>query len=604
MARRPHGQIRRSQAIATFGPGALIDLPEHSAIIGGLDGWPKESELDEIKEPRLSAKLQVMTGVPLPRLYAPPADNSAPWESGPGVTAWRFPEWFVVQEPLSGDGEGSGGPDRGRSRRLVHRKQLERGRYERLRVVPTRFVRACPKGHVSDLNWRWFAHRGATECKNRQVWLDERGTGGDLGDLWVRCECGVSRQMSEATNLEDLALGHCNGERPWLGPAAREDCGIPARLLIRTATNAYFPQVVSVLSLPDRRNAIQTAVAECWQFLQIVQDAATLQMTRNYPQVAASLASFSDADVLEAIEQQRTGTVKDRPVKQVELDAILAAPTGYGEDVPVDDDFYARRLPDSVWRKSSVCDPVEAVIQLHRLREVAAVTGFTRFEALTPDIHGEYDTDVKPAQIATNPTWYPAVENRGEGVFVQLKDSAVQEWLKRPQVKDRIDALSEGYQRWQESRSNKKVRDFVGGPYILLHTLSHLILQSLSMACGYPASSIRERIYVGDKHFGFLLYTGTPDADGTLGGLVQEARYFERHLTEALQMASLCSNDPICAQHDSGKSMEGRWLHGAACHGCSFLAETSCEMRNDYLDRALVVPVLGMPDAALFPALG
>ena len=46
--------------------------------------------------------------------------------------------------------------------------------------------------------------------------------------------------------------------------------------------------------------------------------------------------------------------------------------------------------------------------------------------------------------------------------------------------------------------------------------------------------------------------------------------------------------------------MEGRWLHGAACHGCALVAETSCEMRNDYLDRALVIPVLGVPDAAFF----
>jgi hypothetical protein len=48
---------------------------------------------------------------------------------------------------------------------------------------------------------------------------------------------------------------------------------------------------------------------------------------------------------------------------------------------------------------------------------------------------------------------------------------------------------------------------------------------------------------------------------------------------------------------------EGRWLHGAACHGCTLIAETSCEMRNDYLDRALVVPTLQDPGAAFFPAL-
>jgi hypothetical protein len=125
------------------------------------------------------------------------------------------------------------------------------------------------------------------------------------------------------------------------------------------------------------------------------------------------------------------------------------------------------------------------------------------------------------------------------------------------------------------------------------------------MRCGYPASSIRERIYADAPagRYGILLYTGSPDAEGTLGGLVQQARYMEEHLGQALRMSALCSNDPICAQHGPGESMEGRWLHGAACHGCALVAETSCEMRNDYLDRALVVPVLGVPDAAFFRAL-
>jgi hypothetical protein len=122
------------------------------------------------------------------------------------------------------------------------------------------------------------------------------------------------------------------------------------------------------------------------------------------------------------------------------------------------------------------------------------------------------------------------------------------------------------------------------------------------MRCGYPASSIRERVYADDEseHFGVMLYTGSPDADGTLGGLVQEARHIEDHLDHALRAGALCSNDPICAQHSPIRSMDGRWLLGAACHGCALVAETSCEVRNDYLDRALVVPVLGMPDAAFF----
>ena len=123
------------------------------------------------------------------------------------------------------------------------------------------------------------------------------------------------------------------------------------------------------------------------------------------------------------------------------------------------------------------------------------------------------------------------------------------------------------------------------------------------MRCGYPASSLRERIYVhpDSQRFGLMLYTSSPDAEGTLGGLVQQARHIEEHLTLALAAAALCSNDPVCAQHEPGVSMEQRWLHGASCHACSLVSETSCEMRNDYLDRALVVPTLAAPEAAFFP---
>src|SRR5947208_15324299 len=98
MSRKAHGQIRRGQVINTYGPGALIDLPKHSAIVGGLDTWPKTSDLDEIVESRLTSKLQIMTGIAAPRLFGPPPDSTDPREPTKGVGVWRFPEWFVVQE--------------------------------------------------------------------------------------------------------------------------------------------------------------------------------------------------------------------------------------------------------------------------------------------------------------------------------------------------------------------------------------------------------------------------------------------------------------------------------------------------------------------------
>ena len=593
---RAEGQIRRSQVITTFGPGALIDLPRHSGIVGGLDtAWPRPEQLQEIHEPRLAGKLALLTGIAHPPLYAPPPDATSLADTPLGIGVYRFPEWMVVQEAPGSDRVGE------RSRRLVHRTGLDgKERFDGRRVVPTRFVRACPRGHIEDLDWYGFTHGGKTTC-NQQLWLDERGTGGDLGDLTVRCTCGKSRSLREAADTEANSLGPCRGARPWLGKADFEPCGMPSRLLIRTAANAHFPQVLSTLSLPEEVLPVQEAVLSQWDVLKSVDDPATLAAFRKIDKVAVALDGFSDEEVLATIDALKSEAAQDeKPVKLVELDALLAAPEGYEDDIPINPDFHARRLRDDAWRAAPITDGVERVVQLHRLREVLALVGFTRFEAPVPDIHGELDSDVTRADLALEPRWFPAVENHGEGLFLALDGDAVQDWLGRPAVVSRVEQLRGGHKLWMDRRHVE--RPFPGGPYILLHTLSHLLITAVAMRCGYPASSIRERIFVDyDGHrYGLMLYTASPDAEGTLGGLVSQAKSLAAHLRLALRYGGLCSNDPVCAQHSPDRGYEDRLLHGASCHGCTLIAETSCEMRNDYLDRALVVPTLADADAAFF----
>ncbi len=601
------GSVRRGQVITTYGPGALIDLPRDSAIVGGLDYWPGERQLEEIDEPRLAARLRGLTGGAAPKLYAPPAASDRPGFQSPGIASPRFPEWFVVQ---GGAGPGDRRKRRSRARRLVHQRSLDdRRKFNGQPVVATRFVRGCVRGHVDDIDWYGFVHGGKSDCRG-ELRLEERGTAGDLSNIFVRCGCGKSRGMHEAKELDrqNPPLGYCTGARPWLGRHANEDCQHPARLLIRTATNAWFPQVVTVLSLPRKGEAVDRAVGELWDTLQVVKTEESLALLKGIPKVMAALHEFDDADVLAAIERRRAGEPEDRPVKLAELDALIDAPAGYGEDVPVDRGFHARRLPTNAWDRAGDLfgGRIEAVVQVHRLREVSALADFTRFEAPTPDIDGEVDTDVARAEIALEPSWFPAVENRGEGVFLLLDGDAVSDWLRKPEVEDRCAALAAGHRHWLDERKiTLEKRPFPGGPYILLHTLSHLLIQSLALRCGYPAASIRERVYVDPaaRRYGLLLYTASSDAEATLGGLVQQARDIAGHLRQALHIARPCSNDPVCAHHAPGKSDENRWLHGAACHGCTLVAETSCEMRNDYLDRGLVVPIVGC-DAGLFGRIG
>jgi hypothetical protein len=55
----------------------------------------------------------------------------------------------------------------------------------------------------------------------------------------------------------------------------------------------------------------------------------------------------------------------------------------------------------------------------------------------------------------------------------------------------------------------------------------------------------------------------------------------------------LCSNDPSAPRTIPASASSDRRTEGAACHGCLYIAECSCERFNRFLDRALVVPTIG-----------
>jgi hypothetical protein len=236
-------------------------------------------------------------------------------------------------------------------------------------------------------------------------------------------------------------------------------------------------------------------------------------------------------------------------------------------------------------------------VLVHRLREVTALVGFTRFDAAGPDIRGELDLDVERAPLVVDPKWMPAVENRGEGLFIQFDDGAIKAWEEKPEVQARNAELRESFDEWLHDHTGFKAI-FPGTSYVMLHSLAHMLITAISLECGYPASSLRERIYApvaGSAEmagaYGILIFTGSSDAQGTLGGLVHAARDIKRHLARACQLGSLCSNDPVCSSHSPGQGAVEK-LSGAACHGCLYISETSCEQFNRYLDRSLVTPTI------------
>jgi len=242
---------------------------------------------------------------------------------------------------------------------------------------------------------------------------------------------------------------------------------------------------------------------------------------------------------------------------------------------------------------------IDQVVLVSRLREVRALLGFTRLSAPERD-------ELRPVRripLARGPAeWVPAVEQRGEGIFLELREQQVARWASSIAEHEHITALVRAYRQWALDRDQTPTTGFPIARFLLIHTLSHMLMRQVALECGYSSASLRERIYLGTPSSpaaGVLISTAASDSEGTLGGLVAlgERRYLERILRQALDDASHCSSDPLCAEHVP--EFPSAVLHNAACHACLFASETSCEAGNRWLDRAVLADLTG--DGFAFP---
>jgi hypothetical protein len=605
---RPDGAIRKGQIVTTFGAGAMVDLVDQAVLVSGLDFWNFRGDggVQVILEPRLREALaerfrRAHNGMALSVEAAfrePPGCDDTEATRAAGISVLEFPQWFVCQ----------------RCRALVRARdglELKSKRYAHACAdaksgdcVPVRFVGACTNGHLQDWPWVEFAHRKQGLCNLADLVLEEGATG-DFSEIVARCRtCGASERLSAAMVSEAGAM-RCDGHRPWLGEQGREECkGTHLRLLVRTASNGYFPQVVSALSVPDKAGELADAVASVWDVVAAATE-QTLAAFRTIPKVAAALGAYSDAQVFATIAARKAGSaLAGLPLRSAEFQQFLSAPDESLGDrpEPKEKNYFVRRYRP---KDQKLPVGIERVVLAHKLREVRALVGFTRIEPATPDLQGSYDLDVRAASLGLVTNWLPATEVLGEGVFFRLDEKAVRAWESRDIVVDRAAELEAGFAAWAARFKTKPT--FPGVRFYMVHSLAHLLINAISLECGYAASAIRERIYCApadDPHgamAALLLSTGSSGSEGTLGGLVDQGRRLRRHLQYAWDLGRLCSNDPVCARHSPKDDHAERHLEGAACHGCMFIAECSCERFNGFLDRALVVPTLGNdPSLAFF----
>jgi len=416
-----------------------------------------------------------------------------------------------------------------------------------------------------------------------------RDAGSVLGPrVTITCAagCGAQGNVSEAAGSRGAAkLPRCRGRHPHL--QTFENCNEPLKLMVLGSSNLWFGVTVSALHLPED-DVVAAAIDQQWAVVSGQSSPELLaQLVRIVPSLHA-LVDLSPDELWSAVEAERQRRAVDvQPAPQTNLlDAewqLLSHPTTKKQD----DDFRAEPTP----KPQPFGQVLEQVVQVKRLREVQAMVGFTRIDAPS---QGDLDPAFR-APLSTGATkWAPAVERRGEGIFLELREPLVAAWCDRVDDHPHIDALRDSYRRWSANREIDANPDFPVARYLLVHTLSHLLLRQVALECGYSSASIRERLYVGSPAHptaGLLLSTAASDSEGTLGGLValSEARFLGRLLEQAVDDARTCSSDPLCAERVPKAPSDH--LSIAACHACLFASETSCEAGNRWLHRGVLVDI-------------
>jgi hypothetical protein len=592
MAPNELGPLRRSAAATTFGPGAIVDFRAGeatiSAVVAGLEEWDSRfppagmRHPQAIREERLQKKLNVR-GFRLPPVRDPARESDAER----ALVAVRFPSWLQCPQCDRIGQEDRWNHVPGRAGRICQECTNKAPSRDNVFVIPVRFVMACETGHLDEFPWHfWVSHKEG--CTNRKGLLKLRSEQAGLAGLILSCpKCNARRSMDGIFSKETWQrFSNCNGRRPWLATGP-ETCAHKPRAVQRGASNLYFPVIESALSIPPWSDRLQEALGVYWSSI-VESDpedriAHIRILSRGELRPVLEELLLSPEQLASEIER-RLGAQDSINTDNLRLEEYRQF-TGGVQVQGLDREFEIR--PQTV--PPGLRPWFSRLVKATRLREVRAMTGFTRIQPPGDST----DTNIAALSVTEGLEWLPAIEVRGEGVFLEFDADALAVWETRSAVTRRAQEIDRRWKKeWAERQgAGAAVPRDITPRFLLVHTFAHALMRQLTLDCGYSSTALRERLYVEEGKTpmaGLLVYTATTDDDGTLGGLQREGDpvRVERSVKSALKAQTWCSSDPLCIENilsgDDGLSL-------AACHSCVLAPETSCEEFNRFLDRAMLV---------------
>ena len=555
-------------------------------------------------------------------------DNGA--IEGTCVPASRFPAWtrcpscgLLRLRPWGKAAPGEHG--------VLKEPRCTCAKHPRLKQVD--WVLAHPDGGLDEVPWHWLAHprkgtgsdcKGGNETPYLHLKRDE-----ETGKWFLHCDrcrtrTGFYPKMTikpESNEKNDpFKKIHDPSGQPW--PKGKASTPVPSQqsfhILDVSDGRLYYPRVASGLVIPPESQVARGSVVD--------------RLYRNHAirdELASCRTEKRRASILNGLADEFGCTGQDLEDAQKEIDKgwPLYGETGtrgqllekeYGAlTTPIPDQLegedFVTEHQTAAWRglslggagKSRVRalhQAVDRLVAVTRLREIRVFLGFSRIaqgfdDHIRPNTAGakvESGGRLVLPDLDGSKDWLPAIELYGEGIFFTLDEAMLRRWERQECLVTRAAQLQ---QRFESAaiRFNVEPPSPLSPRFLLLHTLAHLLIRRLEAEAGYPAASIRERIYCGEGEApmsGILAYVAVPDIVGSLGGIAElaEPGRFLRLLTGVFDHATWCSQDPVCAEHQGQGPSE---LNLAACHACALIPEPSCQYGDLLLDRVCVAGDLG-----------
>ncbi len=585
--------IRLSHLIGYSGIGAIVRGPNGLVVVQDTRQWTDRQGIPAGEPIPYVERVRAALGIKEQLCKPPVARELANGRvDGTSVPATRFPSWMrcpacgaMYRWPWRNNQ-----PDHAH-----HCSHQDCRRHPKLEQVP--WVLGHPEGYLADVPWHFLAHQGTRDPSQRnckvqdQLRLIERG----YEERILRC--GACRTATRFRGDERVGFGQ-GRMQPW----TREDLVSPmeftqegdkdqAQVLAINDTRVYEPVAESVLVIPPESRVRKGTVVD-----------RLYRNSGDRSRIDSARVPLARKGILRELTTKYRCTLNDIETALANLDSGYPL---YGENLTPgqlrESEFRAflEVLPDQrededlvtcnrseEWRELGMAVDLDAderkivrgirhLVRVDRLKAVKVFRGFTRLggeEVVPPDIVGKSD-------------WLPAIELYGEGIFLALDEDRLKEWEQTPTIVSRLDQLLPRF-----AQSGRDDPNPVTTRFMLLHTLSHLLMRQIESEGGYPAAALIERIYCAnalEPMAGILIHVAVPDIAGSLGGLAElsEPRRFLGILIRALEHSRWCSLDPVCSRHEGqGPGL----LNRAACHACTLVPEPACEYGNTLLDRGFV----------------